>query len=265
MGRRQILVGLAVAVGVVVLSAGGSYLGIHLPDWMSDERERLELDLSRVSAELQDALIRLDEVREDRDAQREAVASLTRDLTESERQVGTLQSALALSGPLTDQYTALTRELANLTAEYSALQQSYDEIQGQTGPLVRIRTPELQGDALLLDTSVPGVTYTGAVCSGSMEPNISCDDLLILYTPAITDLDVGDIIYFRRQNAECTGPMDGRFMLHRIIEVTAGTEGIAFRTKGDALAVPDACPVPASDVLYKLLTSIREARITPEQ
>src|SRR5690606_11196723 len=169
--------------------------------------------------------------------------------------------ALALSGPLSEQYSQMTSELSTLKAEYTNLQRQHDELVSSMEPLVAIRTPELGGDALYLDRSISGVTYTGAVGSGSMEPNITCDDLLILYPPKVTDLGVGDIIYFRRQEPGCTGPMTDRYMLHRIIQVTAGSEGLAFRTQGDALDVADACPVPAVDVLYKLLTNVRNARV----
>jgi signal peptidase I len=141
------------------------------------------------------------------------------------------------------------------------LQQNNEALQQRLDSLVPIETPELSRNALYLDRSVQNVTYTGAVCSGSMEPNITCNDLLILYRASVTDLNTGDIIYFRRQKPDCSGPLEGRFMLHRISRVIAASSGLEFETKGDALPAPDACLVPAQDVLYKLLTNVRSARI----
>ena len=96
-----------------------------------------------------------------------------------------------------------------------------------------------------------------------MEPTITCDDLLILYTPASpTDLDEGDIIYFRKPNSGCSSTLEGRFTLHRIVNVISDSRGLLFQTKGDALANPDVCLVPASDVLFELLTTVRNGRVS---
>ena len=259
MDRRRTLLQAGAALVVGILALGGAYLGANLPDWRDDDETRATLEATQ--RELDEANARVAALTESRDADRSTLATLSTQLGEKERELGNLQSALALSGPLSDQFGNLTNELATLKGQQATLQRDYDELLASMEPLVAIRTPELNGDALYLDRSVGGVTYTSAVCSGSMEPNITCNDLLVLYPPKVTDLAVGDIIYFRRQEVGCTGPMEGRFILHRIIQVTAGTEGLAFRTQGDALDVADPCPVPASDVLYKLLTNIRNARI----
>ncbi len=259
--RRRPVRGAAMAAGIGILALGGAYLGVHLPAWLNGDLEATRTTLADTQRELDLANTRIEELTESRTADRAALASLTTQLGENERELGNLQSALALSGPLSEQYSRMTDELSTLKANYSNLKTDYEDLLGSMEPLVAIRTPELNGDALYLDRSVSGVTYTGAVCSGSMEPNITCEDLLVLYPPKVTDLGVGDIIYFRRQAPGCTGPMEDRYMLHRIVQVTAGSEGLAFRTQGDALEVADPCAVPASDVLYKLLTNIRNARV----
>lgn len=259
MDRRRTLMQAGASLGVGILALGGAYLGVHLPGWLDDQETRTAL--AETQRALDEANARIEALTESRDADRATLATLSTQLGEKERELGNLQSALALSGPLSEQFGTLTNELALLKSEQVTLQGKYDELVASMEPLVAIRTPELNGDAIYLDRSVGGVTYTGAVCSGSMEPNITCDDLLVLYPPKVTDLAVGDIIYFRRQAPDCTGPMEGRFILHRIIQVTAGSEGLAFHTQGDALDVADPCPVPATDVLYKLLTNIRDARI----
>ncbi len=259
MDRRRTLMQAGAALAVGILALGGAYLGVHLPGWMDDAETREELATTQRA--LDEANARIAALTESRDADRTTLATLSTQLGEKERELGNLQSALALSGPLSEQFSNITNELSTLKSDHNILQRDYDRLVASMEPLIAIRTPELNGDALYLDRSVGGVTYTGAVCSGSMEPNITCDDLLVLYPPKVTDLAVGDIIYFRRQAPGCTGPMEGRFILHRIIQVTAGSEGLAFRTQGDALDIADACPVPAADVLYKLLTNVRNARI----
>ena len=158
---------------------------------------------------------------------------------------------------LEQQHDGLLAEHEGLLAEYEALASRWDQ-------LLPIDSPELPGDALLLDQSVAGVVYTRALCTGSMEPTISCDDLLVLYEPAsVTDLDSGDVIYFRKPAPGCDGFMPGRFTLHRIQAVVSNADGIFFRTRGDAFASADYCLVPAADVVYKLLTAVRNARVTP--
>jgi len=259
--RRRTLLGVTAAIAIGVLSFGGAYLGIHLPAWLNGDLQATRTALTDTQRELDRANVRIEELTEIRTADRAALANLSTELGEKERELGNLQSALALSGPLSEQYSRMTDELSTLKADYSNLRTNYEELVRSMEPLVAIRTPELSGDAIYLDRSISGITYTGAVCSGSMEPNITCNDLLVLYPPKITDLGVGDIIYFRRQAPGCTGPLEDRFILHRIVQVTAGPEGLAFRTQGDAVNVVDACPVPASDVLYKLLTNIRNGRV----
>jgi signal peptidase I len=182
-------------------------------------------------------------------------------LTESERLVGQLQANLGQEGDLVQRYSELSEEYAALLGRHDQLAATHAALQERIDSLVPIRTPELSGDALLLDRSVKGITWTGAVCSGSMEPNIGCEDLLLVYEPRVTDLDVGDIIYFRTQAPGCTGATPNSFMLHRIRRVVFRSSGVWFETKGDALSAADACLVPASDVLYKLLTNVRNARV----
>lgn len=261
MERRRALLGVAAALAVGLLATGGAYLGVHLPALLDRDLAETRAALAETELELVEANTRIEELLKSRDADRHTLSQFSTQIGEKERELGNLQSALALSGPLSEQYSVMTNELSTLKADFTNLQRDYDGLLQSMEPLVAIRTPELSGDALYLDRSISGVTYTGAVCSGSMEPNITCDDLLILYPPKVTDLEVGDIIYFRRQAPGCTGPMDNRFMLHRITQVTAGSEGLAFHTQGDALDGPDACAVPATDVLYKLLTNVRGGRI----
>ncbi|MQA00747.1 MAG: hypothetical protein GEU80_15725 [Dehalococcoidia bacterium] len=234
-----------------------------------------ERQLSRANDELSEARAAADELRRtagvlegERDQlkaqvtdQEGAIDAVIAELEESTRQVAVLQAQLGQSGDFGERFLELTQQYAELQGEYQELVETGERF----ASFVPIRTPELPRDALYLDLSVPGVTYTSAVCSGSMEPNISCEDLQVLYPPRVTDLDVGDIIYYRKQQPDCSGPMEGRFVLHRISRVLIGGAGVAFETKGDALSFGDGCIVPAEDVLYKLLTVVHNGRVIEQQ
>ncbi len=260
MGERRGVLSL-ILVAALMLVTAGAYAGARMPAWGDGGLREAQASLQVAEADLLEAQTRIGELRDERREQQATVSELMGLVADLEREVGSLQTSLGLSGPLGEQYTAQTAELADLRTRYNALQVAHTTLETEGARLVRIRTPELPGDALLLDRGVSGVTYSGAVCSGSMEPNISCDDLLLLYPPSVTDLKVGDIIYFPRRSADCSSILEGRFMLHRIVSVTAGEVGVQYRTQGDALTNPDTCPVPANEVRYKLLTNIRGARI----
>jgi len=152
--------------------------------------------------------------------------------------------------------------LADLDGKYASLLAEHEQLVARWSQLQPIDATDLSAVPLYLDRSLSNVVATRPLCTGSMEPNITCDDLLILYTPpSITDLDVGDIIYYKKTNPDCTGYIEDGFSLHRINRVIIRSDGLWFETKGDALANPDRCLVPADAVMFKLLTTVRNARI----
>ena len=62
--------------------------------------------------------------------------------------------------------------------------------------LTAIDSYKLSRDPIYFDMSKDAYIAKPA-CTGSMEPTISCDDLLVIYKPDISDMKVGDIIQFR--------------------------------------------------------------------
>ena len=244
---RNRLAPVAATVAFFATAAVGAFLGSYTPHWTGSALNAARAEATSLGEQVAGNEARLHDLLERNETLQER-------LIESEQTVARLQQTLGESGELADRYS-------KIVAEHGALQVAYQSLEAETHSFARIHTPELPSDVLLFDHSVPGVTFTSAVCSGSMEPNISCNDLLILYEPSVSDLREGDVIYFRRQNADCTGPLEDRYMLHRIKRVSAGTEGLRFQTQGDALAGPDRCLVPPGDVLYKLVANIRDARM----
>lgn len=260
MGRRWLLGGLLI---VAVTAAGGAFTGAAVLDWtgtsadLHDTRDRaaaLERELVERDTRIAALEERIEELRDERTSLQERLASRDRTIAE-------LEAVLGQAGPMSEQYASLAARYSDLRAQFDALAASYAEMQEGASHLVRIRTPELPGDALLFDRSIDGVRATRALCSGSMEPSISCNDLLLLYRPDATDLDVGDVIQFRRQKPDCSGRADSGTILHRIERVVVNDRGLHFQTRGDALSAADPCLVPAGDVMYKLLASVRNARI----
>ncbi len=79
------------------------------------------------------------------------------------------------------------------------------------------------------------------VLSGSMEPAVRLDDLII--AKAQDSYRVGDIITFESGSSLTT---------HRIV----GTEAGGFRTKGDANNAPDAAPVPQEAILGRVVLRV---------
>ncbi|WP_435117900.1 signal peptidase I [Halolamina sp. C58] len=96
--------------------------------------------------------------------------------------------------------------------------------------------------------AVPGIIGADAsyvVLSGSMEPEISSGDAVIVKSVDPADVESGDVITFVR--AEESTPVT-----HRVVEVVDTEDGVAFRTKGDANDSPDPALVPAENVTGKV-------------
>jgi signal peptidase I len=78
-----------------------------------------------------------------------------------------------------------------------------------------------------------------AVISGiSMEPELSSGDFAIVDDVAAEDIEVGDIVRVR---------VGGAAMIHRVIEVEDGANGLVFTTQGDNVQRPDP-PVSSSAI-----------------
>ena len=86
------------------------------------------------------------------------------------------------------------------------------------------------------------------VFSGSMQPAINVDDVLIVKACAPEDVLVGDIITFQTDS--------GGFVTHRVQQIRtelSGEPGLWFITKGDANNVVDALPVEAAQLVGKVI------------
>lgn len=195
--------------------------------------------------------------------------------TERDAQIATLQAALESLRAASAEYLDLLGRYEQLDLAQTTLQDDFDGLSGDYAGLngryvaLSARWADLQpilsfgigAEAIYLDRS-SSASITQSLCTGSMEPAIGCDDLLITYRPPITDLNVDDVITFKMQNATCSGSVAGKFIIHRIVDVLFRSGDVLFKTQGDANEVADRCPVPAEDVVTKVLAVIHEATLS---
>jgi len=83
--------------------------------------------------------------------------------------------------------------------------------------------------------AVPGVvgaSHSYVVLSGSMEPTMSPGDAIVVEDVDAANVEEGDVITFRRDEG-------ARPTTHRVVGVSEGADGRAFRTAGDANEAPD--------------------------
>lgn len=91
----------------------------------------------------------------------------------------------------------------------------------------------------------------GIVLTGSMEPALKTGSLAFVQPVGdASSVKVGDIVTF-------VLPSDpGEEISHRVVEVVNGSQGLEFRTKGDANQSADTELVPAADVHGKVRLSV---------
>lgn len=86
--------------------------------------------------------------------------------------------------------------------------------------------------------------------TGSMEPAIPVHSFIVVDTDDGQAYQVGDIITFHSSD----DALEGSLNTHRIVSVEAAADGSpVYHTKGDANPVEDAAPVPAADVVGRVV------------
>ena len=270
--RRKVAYSVAIVVAGALLVGAGAVTAIAVSAGNEALREDLDAALVlRSELGARDATIaelrgQVDKVQRELEGE---VEELNADLlaetearAKAEAEAARLREVISDAGITTAQLIELENRYEALVAQFTSLQGEYAAASLRLTQLVPIESSELPRPVLYLDRAVTEVAVTRPLCSGSMEPTITCDDLLILHTPASpTDLDEGDIIYFRKPNSGCSSTLEGCFTLPRIVNVISDNRGLLFQTKGDALANPDVCLVPADDVLFELRTTVRNGRV----
>ena len=86
-----------------------------------------------------------------------------------------------------------------------------------------------------------------AIATGSMEPQISVGDAVLVSKLDTGALEVGDVIQFRRGDYT---------VIHRIVEIIQEDGALSYVTKGDANNAKDAGAVSAGDVVGKVIATV---------
>ncbi|MCI0887156.1 MAG: signal peptidase I [Chloroflexi bacterium] len=103
------------------------------------------------------------------------------------------------------------------------------------------------------------IESSGLACTGSMLPLLHCGDMVIMQTNLKRrDVQVGDIISFRRRDCFTGRSVTDSITLHRVVDIDAGW----FVTRGDNNYTVDSCRLPLNNVTGKLLAYIED--IYPE-
>jgi signal peptidase len=87
------------------------------------------------------------------------------------------------------------------------------------------------------------------VLSGSMEPDISTGDVVVVGRVDADAVGVGDVITFSRAGSDVV-------VTHRVVEVVTSDQGVAFRTKGDANEEADPSVVRPENVVGRVVLTI---------
>jgi len=214
------------------------------------ERLASELAVATVDAHVQARTIEELEGRlTAREGELEAAAS-----TYAELEVASLQSVT--------EYQSLATQFEDLNSNFATVQEELVTLSMRWSTVVEIDSLPLATNALYYDAGSEARVLR-VICTGSMEPTITCDDTLIAFAPSVQDLDVGDVIVFRAPIPGCLGFSNSATILHRIVEISRSSDGqISFRTKGDNTDTIDACLVPVGQVVFKVLAIISDSRFT---
>jgi signal peptidase len=94
-----------------------------------------------------------------------------------------------------------------------------------------------------------GAEESYVVLSGSMEPEISPGDAVVVQSVDPTSVEAGDVITYKRGS-------DAKPVTHRVVEVVQQDGDLAFRTKGDANEDPDPSPVAAENLVGQVWFTI---------
>ncbi len=95
------------------------------------------------------------------------------------------------------------------------------------------------------------------VATGSMEPTIPTNSLIIVKKTDPSDVKVGDIICFYSSDPK----IEGLPNTHRVIEVRNENGNCVFTTQGDASEIPDEYKVNGDKIVGRFVKSIKAEKV----
>ena len=108
--------------------------------------------------------------------------------------------------------------------------------------LVVVMTPKGQAPSIL------GYSFF-RVMTGSMEPEMPVNSLIVVEKTPVQDLEPGDVISFYSRDPSLAGEVS----THRIVDISNEEGARLFQTKGDANNVPDRYITREEDVIGKVV------------
>ena len=91
--------------------------------------------------------------------------------------------------------------------------------------------------------------YVFRVMTGSMEPAVPTDSLIVVQETELSQIQPDDIISYYSEDPQLNGSVN----THRVVSVEHQGENYIFNTKGDANALPDQYPASGKNVLGKVI------------
>ena len=91
--------------------------------------------------------------------------------------------------------------------------------------------------------------YVFRVMTGSMEPAVPTDSLIVVRETELSQIQPDDIISYYSEDPQLNGSVN----THRVVSVEHQGENYVFTTKGDANALPDKYPASGKNVLGKVI------------
>ena len=200
--------------------------------------DELAKHVETLTSELDDARVEITQILADREEQGDVLLSITthrdmvvNDYSELKQQVGSVQHLQGQANHLAIRIDSLESEILDL---------------------------EEQRKPLLLTPRV-----TPVLCTGSMEPAITClDRITLLRDFQPSDIVVGAIISYRRPPA-CAGVSN--WVLHRVTQIKVEDGTRHYRTKGDASEIDDKCWIPETAVFDYLIGIDKNTTIENQQ
>ena len=226
---------------------------------LTSERDSFSRTIDHLLARnsrLESTITGLEEQRSDLRTQVSSLESQTRVLTATTNTLTGQKTQLeGQVRSLEGRNTTLSRDLRSSQAKVKEYEDSLGAIESLetriTGLRTTIRSLEEERKALVVESS-----EASPVCTGSMEPKITCLDTVVeLENFRVEDITVGVIISFIEPGDEDDLPI-----LHRVIETKTEDGVVYFRTQGDANDAPDDYWIPEGNVLGYVIDLIKDTR-----
>jgi len=165
---------------------------------------------------------------------------------------GDVANALEKNRELKSEIERLNKEYARVSAELTELQGSVSSVEELEAQMVQLAS-DIRAFTDEREALVPRIVHTQPQCTGSMEPTITCLDILSLVAnPLPMDIEIGTVIAFNPWSLNCALIVDA-LVMHRVIEEKGVGKDKQFRTQGDNNTRDDGCWVPMSAIEYYLV------------